>query len=129
MTVSQHGGHHDADAMEPELIAAIGIRWLAGRTYVDIRHVYACHVAPVFLFRDMFSNAVSSCKELEIVFADTDEHFKSTAAKFADKNPDGIMIGCVGAIDGLFVKKCCPSMAECGHSPQAYFLAITWLMV
>jgi hypothetical protein len=31
MTVSQHGGYHDADAMEPELIAAIGIRWLAWR--------------------------------------------------------------------------------------------------
>jgi hypothetical protein len=77
----------------------------------------------------MFSNAFSSCKELEIVFPDTDEHFKSTAAKFADKNPNGIIIGYVGAIDDLFVKKRCPSMAECGQSPQAYFLAFTWLMV
>jgi hypothetical protein len=121
MTVSQHGGYHDADAMEPELIVAIGIRWLAGGRYVDIRHVYGCSVASVFRFRDMFIDAVLSCKELEIVFPDTDEQFKSTAAKFADKSSDGIKIGCVGAIDGLFVKTRRPSMAECGRNPQAYF--------
>lgn len=38
MNALQHGGYHDADAVEPELIAAIGIHWLAGGSYVDIRH-------------------------------------------------------------------------------------------
>ena len=45
MTATQHGGYHDTDAVQPELIMAIGIRWLAGGSYVDIRHVYGCNVA------------------------------------------------------------------------------------
>jgi hypothetical protein len=121
MTASQRVGYHDTNAIQPELIAAIGIRWLAGGSYVDIRHVYGCSVASVFRFRDMFVNAVLSCKDLDIVFPDTDEQLKSTAVKFAEKSSDRIMIGCVGAIDGLFVKTRRPPAAECGQNPQAYF--------
>jgi DDE superfamily endonuclease len=121
MTDSQHGGYHDTDAVEPELIMAIGIRWLAGGSYVDIRHVYGCSVASVFRFRDMFMQAVLNCNELDIVFPDTDEDLKSTESKFAEKSSERIMIGCVGAIDGLFVKVCRPSMKACGSNPQAYF--------
>ena len=54
MSEAQHGGYHDTDAVESELIMAIGIRWLAGGSYLDIQHVYGCSVASVFQFRDMF---------------------------------------------------------------------------
>ncbi|KAI2492824.1 DDE superfamily endonuclease [Fragilaria crotonensis] len=121
MTATQHGGNHDTDPVEPELIMAIGIRWLAGGSYVDIRHVYGCSVPSVYRFRDMFLDAVLNCKELDIVFPDTDEDLKSTALKFANKSSERVMIGCVGAIDGLFVKICRPSMKDCGYNPQAYF--------
>jgi DDE superfamily endonuclease len=122
MTATQHGGNHDTDPVEPELIMAIGIRWLAGGSYVDIRHVYGCSVPSVYRFRDMFLDAVLNCKALDIVFPDTeDEDLKSTALKFANKSSERVMIGCVGAIDGLFVKICSPSMKDCGYNPQAYF--------
>ena len=121
MTAMKHGGYHDADAVEPELIMAISIRWLAGGSYVDIRHVYGCSVASVFRFRDMFLDAVLNCNALDNVFPNTDEHLKSTTLKFADKSSERIMIGCVGAIDGLFVKVFRPSMKDCGYNPQAYF--------
>ena len=83
-TATQHGGYHDTDAVEPELIMAIGIRLLAGGSYVDIRHVYGCSVASVFRFRDMFLDAVLNCKALDIVFPVTNEDLKSTAVKFAN---------------------------------------------
>ncbi|KAI2496037.1 nuclease [Fragilaria crotonensis] len=121
MTATQHGGNHDTDPVEPELIMAIGIRWLAGGSYVDIRHVYGCSVPSVYRLRDMFLDAVLNCKALDNVFPDTDEDLKSTALKFANNSSERVMIGCVGAIDGLFVKICCPSMKECGYNPQAYF--------
>ena len=121
MNESQHGGYHDTDAVEPELIMAIGIRWLAGGSYVDIRHVYGCSVASVFRFRDLFMEAVLNCNELDIVFPDTDEELYSTESKFSDKSSERTMVGCVGAIDGLFVKVHRPSMKECGYNPQAYF--------
>ncbi|KAI2491737.1 nuclease [Fragilaria crotonensis] len=69
----------------------------------------------------MFLDAVLNCKALDIVFPDTDEDLKSTALKFANKSSERVMIGCVGAIDGLFVKICRPSMKDCGYNPQAYF--------
>jgi hypothetical protein len=100
----QRGGYADTDSMEPELIMAIGIRWLAGGSYIDIRHVYGCSVASVFRFRDMFLDAVLNCKELDIAFPDTDEDLTSTVSKFAIKSSERIMKGCVGAINGLFVK-------------------------
>ncbi len=121
MTESKHGGYHDTDAVEPELIMAIGIRWLAEGSYVDIRHVYGCSVASVFRFRDLFMEAVLNCNELDIVFPDTDEELYSTESKFSDKSSERTMVGCVGAIDGLFVKVHRPSMKECGYNPHAYF--------
>ena len=48
MSATQHGGYHDTDAVQPELIMTIGIRWLAGGSYVNIQHVYGCSVASVF---------------------------------------------------------------------------------
>jgi hypothetical protein len=129
MTESQHGGYHDTDAVEPELIMAIGIRRLAGGSCVDIRYVYGCSVASVFRFRDLFMEAVLNCHELDIVFPDTDEELSSTESKFSDKSSERTMVGCVGAIDGLFVKVHRPSTKECGYNPQAYFLATIWLMV
>ncbi len=63
--------------------------------------------------------AALNCKELDIVFPDTDKDLKSTESKFAEKSSERIMIGCVGAIDGLFLKVCCPSMKDCGYNPQA----------
>jgi len=65
--------------------------------------------------------AVLNCHELDIVFPDTDEELSSTESKFSDKSSERTMIGCVGAIDGLFVKVHRPSMKECGYNPQAYF--------
>jgi hypothetical protein len=121
MTESHHGGYHDTDAVKPELIMAIGIQWLAGEGYVNIRHVYGCSVAPVFRFRDLFMEAVLNYHELDIVFPDTDEELSSTESKFSDKSSERTMVGCVGAIDGLFVKVHCLSMKECGYNPQAYF--------
>ena len=65
--------------------------------------------------------AVLNCNELDIVFPDTDEELYSTESKFSDKSSERTMVGCVGAIDGLFVKVHRPSMKECGYNPQAYF--------
>jgi hypothetical protein len=65
--------------------------------------------------------ALLNCKELDIVFPDTNEDLKSTKSKKFEKSSERIMIGCVGAIDGLFVKVCRPSMKDCGYNPKAYF--------
>ena len=123
MTVSQHGGYHDAHAVEPELIVAIGIQWLAGGIYVDIRHFYGCSFASVYQFSDMFMNPVLNCKELDIVFLDTDEQLKPTAVKFAEKYSDGIMIGCVGLIDGLFCEDKSLINGGADETPKHTFLA------
>jgi hypothetical protein len=52
----------------------------------------------------MFLDAVLNCNALDIVFPNTDEDHKSMALKFADKSSERIMIGCVGAINGLLLR-------------------------
>ena len=112
-TESQHGGYHNTNAVEPELIIAIGIRWLAGGNYyVVIWHVHGCSVASVFQMRDLFMEALLNCHELDIVFPDNDYKLSSTESKFSDKSSERTMVGCVGEIDGLFVKVHRPSMKD-----------------
>ena len=52
----------------PEIVVAIGLRWLAGGSYINIRHVYGCSIASLYRCRDLFIDAVLNCEELVIIF-------------------------------------------------------------
>ena len=69
----------------PELVVAIGIRWLAGGSYIDIRHEYGCRVPSIYRFRDLFLGAVHASGDLEIVFPETREDILKVASNFKSK--------------------------------------------
>jgi len=53
-----------------EIVLAIGIRWLAGGSYIDIHHAYGCtSIASIYRCRDLFREAVLNCDYLKILFS------------------------------------------------------------
>jgi hypothetical protein len=48
----------------PRVVVAFGICWLAGGSYLDLKNVYGCSRTSIYRARDLFLDAVNSCKEL-----------------------------------------------------------------
>ena len=116
---SKAGG---TDPILPEFVVAIGLRWLAGGSYINIRHAYGCSIRSMFRLRTLFIDAVLECESLDIVFpADSTNKIMESSQKFRAISTDGIMRGCVGAIDGLLAVTIRPSLSESGGNPGAYF--------
>ena len=105
----------------PEIVVAIGLRWLAGGSYIDIRHADGCSIASLYRCRDLFIDAVLNCGELEIVFPKEKEEFIKLASSFECKSSEGMMRGCVGAIDGFLATINRPTIVESGNNPGSFF--------
>ena len=86
----------------PEIVVAIGLRWLAGGSYIDIRHAYGCSIASLYRCHDLFIDAVLNCEELKIIFPEEKEEFIKLASSSECKSSEGMIRGCVGDIDGRF---------------------------
>ena len=85
----------------PEIIAAVGIRWLAGESYLSLMDIMNISKTEVYACRDQFIDTILNSDELSIKLPQTDEEWESVRAEFAAKSRDGIFGGCVGAIDGF----------------------------
>jgi hypothetical protein len=109
------------EPLYPKLVMAIGLRWLAGGSFLDLKISYGCSRACIFRCRDLFINAVNLCEQLKIKFPETAEEFEATRKGFKAKSSHGIMRGCVGAIDGLLATIKCPSMADSEGNPRSYY--------
>ena len=78
--------HNSCDnPIYPELVLAIGLRWLAGGSYLDLKNVYVVSQTSVYRCRDIFINAVLNCNELRIRFPETAEEFESIRRQFQKK--------------------------------------------
>lgn len=104
----------------PELVLATGIRWLAGGSYIDIMDVYDYSQSSFYRCRNTFLTAVLTCDALEIKFPETPEELEAVRVRFEAKSSEGVMRGCVGALDGLLARIKCPSVAESNGNPRAY---------
>jgi len=115
---SDQGG---AELIRPEIVMAIALRWLAGGSYIDIRHAYFCSVTSIYRCRNTFIDAICSCGALDIIFPETPEEIQAAMDAFADRSSNRILRGCIGALDGFLAKINCPSLEECEHNQDAYF--------
>ena len=110
-----------AQAIQPEHIAALGLRALGGGRLSDIRHIIGCSRAAAYVAFDDFVNAVNACPEFDIInFPVTASEWKAVNDGFTAKSSDGIMQGCVGAIDGYFQRVQAPRQKEVGNV-EAYY--------
>ena len=110
-----------ATPIYPEIVLAIGIRWLAGGSYIDIRHAYGCSIASIYRCRDLFLEAVLNCDYLKIIFPKTRSDLVKLAIAFEQKSTEGLIRGCVGAIDGFLATISRPTLRDCGNNPGAFY--------
>jgi hypothetical protein len=110
-----------SELIKPEIVMAIALRWLAGGSYIDIRHAYFCSVPSIYRCRDTFIDAICSCEALDIIFPETPEEIRAAVDAFSARSSNKILRGCIGALDGFLAKINCPSMEDCENNQDAYF--------
>ena len=111
---------HDSQAITTRHIIALGLRALGGGRLSDIRHIIGCSKSAAYVALDDFVDAVNTCPELDINFPATAAEWKEVNDGFTAKSSDGIMQGCVGAIDGYFQRIQAPFQTEVGNVDAYY---------
>ena len=108
------------DPIYPKLVLTTGLHWLAGGSYLDIKEVYNFSRSSYYWCRDTFLDAVLDCEALAIKFPEMPEEIEQVWARFEAKSSQRVMQGCVGALDGLLARICCPTATESDGNPRAY---------
>jgi hypothetical protein len=111
-----------SDPIIPEVVMACGIRWLAGGSYSDIKNAYGLSRATFYRLRDLFIDAICDCKELDIKLPNLSDpnDIDRIRRQFEEKSSNGIMRGCVGAVDGMLQEIQQPSYQDSEGNPRAY---------
>jgi hypothetical protein len=84
-------------------------------------NVYGMSKTGFYKSRNRFLDSVLQCPELSIDLPSTPEQWESVRRGFANKSTNGIMRGCVGAVDGFLQPVITPRLKECNNNPRAYF--------
>jgi hypothetical protein len=95
-----------------ESIFTMGIRYLAGGSYEDIRIV--CGVSTASFYRSVYAflDALAACPSLTIKFPLTEEERISTASNFQRKSSHGVHRGVISCIDGWLCEIKAPAFSE-----------------
>jgi len=96
----------------PEIVLAIGLRTLAGGSYLDIKDVYNVSVTSVYRYRNKVVDAINQCAALHLRFPTTPDEDRKQARAFEAISTDNVMKGCVGALDGCLIKTLKPNQHE-----------------
>lgn len=102
----------------------LGLRWLAGDNYIDIRHAYGCSIASIDRCRDLFIVLVN-CEGLKFIFPEEREELIKLAYDFQGKSSKGYVKGCDGAMDGFLATINQPTLVDGGNNAGAFFWVIT----
>ncbi len=92
------------------------IRWLSGGSYHDIRDAGNFSKPTFFCLLWLGLNAVNSCNELKIKLPQTEKELEEVRDGFMKKSTEGVMSGCVGALDGLLFMIRTPRRREAANS-------------
>ncbi len=110
-----------AEVIQPDIVMAIALRWLAGCIYVDIRHAYFCSATSIYRCRDQYIDDILTCQALAIRFPETPEEINAAVDGFSARSSNNVICGCIRTLDGFLAKINCPSMTDSASSQDAYF--------
>jgi hypothetical protein len=109
---------HSNDRIFPEMVVAIGLRFLAGGKPLDIKLWAGISRPSVYRIKDMFLDAVIGTRALDVDWPDTAEKCWALAQGFKNISSHGVMDKVVGALDGILI----PIQQPTGVlNPRAYF--------
>jgi hypothetical protein len=98
------------------------VRYLAGGSVDDIRRVAGVSRSYTYRLLIEAMNAVIGIKQLKISFPMSPSEREHAAAAFALESNQGIVVGCIAAMDGwLCAVRAPPSRAADGAGPRAYY--------
>ena len=87
----------------------------------DIKNVYGFSRRQGYRCRDIFVRSVLECEELQIRMPETDAEWEEVRRGFENKSTNGLITGCVGALDGFLQEMRCPLKKEVGLNVEGYF--------
>jgi hypothetical protein len=105
----------------PDLIVAIGIRFMTGVPQGALADIYRVSQAEVYKCRDCFIDAVLSNPSLAIRFPSSHVEWEEVRSGFEEKSYNGLFHGTCGAIDGFFQPTAQPTRKETKGNVLAYF--------
>jgi hypothetical protein len=103
-----------------EHIVAVGIRVLSGGRTKDQRHITGMSLDAAYKAADDFIDAVNAASEFDIYMPKTEDEWDETNRGFTKKSSNGIIAGCVGALDGYFQRTNKPSQKEVSNVLSYY---------
>jgi hypothetical protein len=96
-------------AILPDICLYAWLRYLAGRSYSDIKYFTGMSVA--YFYRVVWKciDAINACDELTVKFPTTLDKVKEAARGFETTSTQGFIWNCVGVIDGYHLQIQTPS--------------------
>ena len=119
-TVDNHHWKSGDYRIMPYLIVAIGIRYLAGGSYLDIATLFRISNSSFYRCVGIFVVAVNQCPQLEIKFPKTAEECHQQAIHFRSMSSEDVIRGCVGALDGCFIRIKAPGLKQAANVVAYY---------
>jgi DDE superfamily endonuclease len=108
--------------VQADITVAIGLCWLAGGSYLDLKNVYCCSVDTIYKHILLCIQAVNMCDLLKLKFPTSAAEICSVQAGFCNISSNSVITGCVGAIDGLLVViKCLSMKGASDNNPTSYY--------
>ena len=109
------------ESIYPEIIVAVGIRYLSGGRCIDLKTSFGLSFTSVYRCRNLFIFAVNACPELDISMPTTLSDIERVANDFAAKSAGNLVRGCVGCIDGFLAITKRPRMKESMGQSRAFY--------
>jgi hypothetical protein len=108
-----------AGAIIPELRLHCLLRWLAGGSYLDIVSKVNIHPSTFYPIVWSTCEAICACEQLGFFFPNSVAMASEIARGFESISTDGVVNGCIGAIDGWLMPIKVPPARF--HNVTAYF--------
>ena len=109
-----------AGAIIPEIRLHCLIRFIAGGSYLDICAAVNIHHSTFYAIIWLTCEAINACDELAFRFPETLAELQRASEGFQSISTQGVIRGCVGAIDGWLCPIIVPPRAVAGNV-RSYF--------
>jgi hypothetical protein len=104
----------------PQIVVAIGIRYLAGDSYNALNDIANISTRSVYRLKNRFIWGLLRSESLKIKLPDNAEKWEQVRNGFENISTSGLFRGCVGAIDGFFCPIQQPRVADSNGNPMAF---------
>jgi hypothetical protein len=106
--------------INPHIVVAIGVRYLAGEPYTALNDIANISTASVYRLKNRFISALLSEDDLKIKLPEDAEEWERVRQGFENISSFGLFKNTVGAMDGFFTPMIQPRVADCNNNPMAY---------